>query len=297
MRIPHLTLWMGRVAVLLLVTCIGSRPTLAGTTQVVMFTGFGSIFDPNPGMDVLNAELATLGVPEYQGKVFTWSDQQGAFDWLQQFEANRSTLAIIGHSFGGNGALQLAGEYLLPAGIDVDLTVQIDSVSNPNPGSNSSLPPNVEVGFNYYQVGTGLFETIEGEDFVNGATNINAEVLFNDMSITHTSIDNDPRLHALIGQHIFDNLNLDSADFDTDGFVAGEDFRSWQVGFGATGSAMLSDGDANGDGDVDDEDLAIWRQQYGSVPPLAVASVPEPTGLAIMVSLALCGFAWNRNRS
>ena len=239
-------------------------------------------------MDLLDAELATLGIPNYQGEVFSWSDPQGAFDWLQQFEADRSTLVIVGHSFGGNAALQLAGEYLLPAGIDVDLTVQIDSVSNPNPGSNNQLPANVDVGYNYYQNSTSFFEP-QGEDFVSGALNFNAELLFNDNSITHNSLDNDPRLHDLIGQHILDNLNVDSADFDGNGVVNGEDFRTWQLGFGTTSTATPGTGDANGDGDVDEEDLFLWQQQYSNPPPLAVIRVPEPTSFAFVVGVTFGG--------
>lgn len=278
----------------MVVTCVGDWSALAGTTQVAMFTGFGSIPGSGTGMDSLNAELATLGIPNYAGQVFSWWNQQDAFDWLQQFEDERSTLVIVGHSFGGNGALQLAGEYLLPAGIDVDLTVQIDSVSNPNPGSNSHLPANVDVGYNYYQNSRGLLEP-QGEDFVSGANNFNAESLFNDASITHNSLDNDPRLHALIGQHIFENLNVVSADFDADGFVNGEDFRTWQLGFGMTGSATPSVGDANADGNVDQQDLFAWQQQYGSLAPLAAVGVPEPTTFAMVVGLLVCSSVTRRN--
>ena len=278
----------------MVVTCIGDLPALAGTTQVAMFAGFGSIPGSGTGMDILNAELATLGIPNYAGQVFSWWNQQDAFDWLEQFEDERSTLVIVGHSFGGNGALQLAGEYLLPVGIDVDLTVQIDSVSNSNPGSNSHLPANVDVGYNYYQNSTGFFEP-QGEDFVSGAMNFNTESLFNDASITHNSLDNDPRLHALIGQHILENLNVVSADFDADGIVNGEDFRTWQLGFGTTGSATPSVGDANADGNVDQQDLFAWQQQYGSPAPLAAAGVPEPTTFAMVVGLLVCGSVTRRN--
>ena len=176
--------------------------------------------------------------------------------------------------------------FLAPDGVDVDLTVQIDSVSNFDPGSNNQLPFNVDVGFNYYQDSTGFLEP-QGVDVVQGATNINTEVLFNDTSITHTSIDNDPRLHAVIGQHILDNLNQENADFDANSLVNGTDFRIWQTGFGTTGSATRNSGDANGDANVDAEDLLLWQEQYGNSSPLGATSVPEPSTFAMLVILAL----------
>ena len=154
-------------------------------------------------MDLLNAELSTIGIPDYDGMVFAWNDKQGAFDWIQQLSTERSTLMLIGHSFGGHNTLQLANDFLKPIGLDVDLTVQVDPVSNSGSGTrNDQLPTNVKAGFNYYQTGGG----IQGEDMVQGAGNFNVEVLFNDTSITHTSIDNDPRLHALISQNILNIL-------------------------------------------------------------------------------------------
>lgn len=61
-----------------------------------------------------------------------------------------------------------------------------------------------------------------------------------------------------------------SADFDEDGDTDGDDFLSWQRGFGISGAAERQDGDANVDGKVDSFDLAIWEASYGNVStPLA----------------------------
>jgi hypothetical protein len=54
----------------------------------------------------------------------------------------------------------------------------------------------------------------------------------------------------------------ENADFDGDGDVDGRDFLQWQRGFGTTGTATQSQGDANDDSDVDAIDLAIWQSQY-----------------------------------
>jgi len=178
-------------------------------------------------MDLLNAELSTIGISNYEGMVFSWDDKRGAFEWIQQLPTERSTLVLIGHSFGGHSTLQLAGDILKNVGVNVDLTVQVDPVSNSGSRTrNNRLPTNVEVGINYYQTGTG----IQGEDMVQGAAYFNVEELFNDTSITHTSIDNDPRLHALIGQNILDILvpepsTLVLGAFGAAGLIAGRRHR------------------------------------------------------------------------
>ena len=74
-----------------------------------------------------------------------------------------------------------------------------------------------------------------------------------------------------------------SADFDGDSDVDGTDFLSWQRGAGTTIGATSADGDADTDGAVNDGDLAVWEQQYGTVPPTlsAVTVVPEPSTLLL----------------
>jgi hypothetical protein len=247
----------------------GSRQAAAGTTQVALFLGFGSSPNTDSGMDILNTMLSAVGIPHYAGMVFRWGEKQEAFDWIQQ-QNDLSTLVLIGHSFGANSALQLSNNFLLGEGIEVDLTVQIDSVENFDGGWNDQLPTNVEVGFNYYQ--KGGFP--QGERDVQGATNIDAEELFNDPSITHTSLDDDSRLHDLIAQHILDNLNLENADFDGNGYIDGNDFLLWQRG-----------GSPN---PLSAADLNLWETQYGMAFPLsAVAAVPEPaTGLILLIGMA-----------
>ncbi len=222
-------------------------------------------------MDLLNESLATA-IPDYLGQVFEWDEHQEAFDWVEQHTGDRTTLVLIGHSFGGSSTLQLANDYLKPINLDVDLTIQIDPVQNFIPGArNDVLPTNVDVGFNYYQISTGFFEP-QGEDFVQAAININTEVLLNDTSITHTSIDDDQRLFALITQNILDNLNEASADFDLDGDVDGRDFLAWQR---RESLNALSAGD-----------LALWQAEYADAPLIASSTaVPEPSSLVVVLVL------------
>jgi hypothetical protein len=249
----------------------------AGITQVVLFTGFGAGSAPSTGMGQLSQYLSTTQIPDYLGRVFEWTQLDEASVWVEQHAFERTTLVLIGHSFGGNSILQLADNYLSP--LHIDLTVQIDPVKNLLSGANDLLPGNVEVGFNYYQISTGFLEP-QGEDFVTGATNINVEVLFNDTSITHTSIDNDTRLYARIAQNILANLNPTSADFDNDGDVDGRDFLVWQQG----GSPNPLSGD----------DLSLWNKKYGSGEFSAVV-VPEPNSF-MAITVIVCAVA-QRNTS
>lgn len=251
-------------------------PSVAATTQVVLFTGFGAGPGPNTGMDLLNTRLAAAGIPDYLGQVFEWTEHDTALDWVNLHAAGRGTLVLIGHSFGGNSALQLADDYLSPFDVTVDLTIQIDPVKNLIAGANDVLPTNVEVGFNYYQISTGFFEP-QGEDFVSGATNINTEVLFSDTTITHTSIDDDARLHARIAANILANLNPESADFDDDGDVDGLDFLVWQRGDSARSLSA--------------DDLSLWQSQYVSAGLTAHSStVPEPGSLVLLLAIPPLAF-------
>jgi len=81
----------------------------------------------------------------------------------------------------------------------------------------------------------------------------------------------------------------DSANFDGDSDIDGEDFLIWQRGAGSPGG--LAQGDANNDGNVNAADLAIWETQY-NVPPLSgIATVPEPHAISLLCYglLAFCG--------
>ena len=87
---------------------------------------------------------------------------------------------------------------------------------------------------------------------------------------------------------------LDSADFSGDGDVDGDDFLTWQSGFGIESGAYRLDGDADADGDVDGDDFLAWQSQFGSGGAAEAggsapsASAPEPSSLFLLVSTLLC---------
>jgi hypothetical protein len=98
-----------------------------------------------------------------------------------------------------------------------------------------------------------------------------------------------------------DKAVFENADFDGNGIVDGNDFAHWQRGLGLTGQTNRSNGDANSDGSVTAADLVIWRSQFGTIQPIAIAAasvVPEPEtiGLAACMALALTGASAGRRR-
>lgn len=177
---------------------LGALLAVPGTAHasrlvVVLFTGFSASGD-NTGMQTLNTTLQAQfgGNPAmpFSSMVFGHSEQQAAFNFIDGFN-DVCCIVLIGHSLGGDAVIELSADFLAPR--RVDLTIQIDSVGV----GDEVLPANVDRGINYYQVSTGALEP-QGAMNVVGATNINVEVLFGDDTITHTSIDDDPRLHDQI---------------------------------------------------------------------------------------------------
>jgi PEP-CTERM motif len=165
--------------------------------DVVLFTGFSGS-SGQAGLDTLSATLQS-SFPNISSQVFGHTQGQAAFNFVNDNQLGRCCLVIIGHSLGGDAVIEFSNNFLNPAGIRVNLTVQIDTVGV----GDEKLPGNVNCGFNYFQISTGLFEP-QGAMNVMGATNINVEKLFADNSITHTSIDDDPRLHNLIINNVRD---------------------------------------------------------------------------------------------
>ena len=72
---PHS--WSCEACCVLLLTFSAGQGAIAGTNRSSSFTGFLSFPGTGTGMDILNSELTTLGIADYEGMVFEWSDQQG----------------------------------------------------------------------------------------------------------------------------------------------------------------------------------------------------------------------------
>lgn len=79
---------------------------------------------------------------------------------------------------------------------------------------------------------------------------------------------------------------IDTADFDGDGDVDGDDLEDWQAAFGQT-----ANGDADDDGDSDGHDFLEWQRQFGSGQSISAnVAVPEPAGILLLLPgvFAIC---------
>ena len=186
------TSWTVGVARFLIVAlALGSLivPVAASSDRMVI-VGFRGLYTDPPGtagMDHLAASLSAARTSNrpFSIRVFDWPEREQAFDFVRSF-TDRSCLIVIGHSLGGNAAVRLADERLVPAGIDVDLLIQLDSVGR----HDHKLPDDVQ-GVNYFQHDTRLAWRLAIQDSVEGATPVPIEQTYGVSPdiVTHTTID------------------------------------------------------------------------------------------------------------
>ncbi|MEO0480486.1 MAG: hypothetical protein AAF196_13470 [Planctomycetota bacterium] len=174
----------------------GPAPNLV----VVLMTGF--LPGSNPGLAILNTRLQTAFGSQsgFASQVFTFNDLSGAANFVQANGGSSAQVVLVGHSFGAEGTFLLTENLLEPAGVSPVLCIPLDFVSQSNPlgMSTPTAPTSIAQVLSYHQISTGLFEP-EGSTQINGADrNINVEVLFDDTSVTHTSIDCDERVQQTI---------------------------------------------------------------------------------------------------
>ena len=82
----------------------------------------------------------------------------------------------------------------------------------------------------------------------------------------------------------FANLDLEfNADANADGAINGTDFLAWQRGYGRDDGTSVADGDFDYDGVVSDADLAVWQSSVNVATASAAATVPEPSGLLLIL--------------
>lgn len=86
------------------------------------------------------------------------------------------------------------------------------------------------------------------------------------------------------------SLLPEPGDFDYDGDVDSDDLAAWESGYGASGGASMTHGDANGDTYVDGLDFLLWQQKASGASAIqAIATaVPEPSAL-MLVAMTLAG--------
>ena len=78
-------------------------------------------------------------------------------------------------------------------------------------------------------------------------------------------------------------------DYNADGIVDEDDYACWRAAFGTTVATPGAGADGNGDGVVDAADYTAWRDRCVGTVATVVASVPEPSTLAVFAQLLVAG--------
>jgi hypothetical protein len=166
----------------------------AAQVRVDMFRGIANVF--SRGMDTLAARLNRHG---YIARVHSTNGWRSTVRQITErySRGEKDLVVLIGHSLGANATIQAADE-LNRHSIPVMLIVTFDA-TQPRP-----VPRNVSHLVNFYQ-NNGFGRRISpGPGFQGELTNIN---LTADRSLSHTTIDEAPRLHAQVTQQITNLVN------------------------------------------------------------------------------------------
>ena len=176
-------------------TVLGPASVADAQTVAVLFNGFSARLggSGSTGMDELEERLTAAfgdnGGRPFSARVFEHDEEQEALAFINGL-GRHSCLILIGHSWGGATAIQLASAPTDAVG-SVALLVQLDSVGL----SDDQLPDRVDRGVNYFQRSTlresGDVTDLPGEDFVTGSDNYRVEAMYgvSDDKVTHTTID------------------------------------------------------------------------------------------------------------
>jgi hypothetical protein len=158
---------------------------LAGGPRVILLRGWFGVF--STGLDSIADQLKAKGIEvEVAGHLY-WSTA------LTEILRERSTgqirlLVLVGHSQGANNVINIA-RALQSHDVTVDLLVTI------SPFLQNSIPANVVKAINYYQA-PGWGQPVAGDRGFHGKIeNVN---LARDLTVTHITIDKNPKVQAEI---------------------------------------------------------------------------------------------------
>jgi hypothetical protein len=158
---------------------------LAAGPRVILLRGWFGVF--STGLDSIADQLKALGIEvEVAGHLY-WSTA------LTEILRERSTgqtrlLVLVGHSQGANNVIDIA-RALQSHGVAVDLLVTI------SPYFQNSIPVNVVKAINYYQA-PGWGQPVAADRGFHGKIeNVN---LAGDLTVTHITIDKNPKVQAEI---------------------------------------------------------------------------------------------------
>lgn len=162
-----------------------STYALAAGPRVILLRGWFGVF--STGLDSIADHLKAQGIEvEVAGHLY-WST--AIAEILRERSAGQTRLLVlVGHSQGANNVINIA-RALQSHGITVDLLVTI------SPFLQNSIPANVVKAINYYQA-PGWGQPVAGDRGFRGKIeNVN---LVSDLTVTHITIDKNPKVQAEI---------------------------------------------------------------------------------------------------
>jgi hypothetical protein len=170
----------------------------ASQVQVDLLRGLADIF--SRGMDTLTDKLNRQG---YSARVYSTNGWQSVARRIadKYSRGHKDIVVIIGHSLGANATFDIA-DALDKQNIPIELIVTFDA-TNPQP-----VPKNVLHFVNFYQENGFGKKVSASPGFQGELTNVD---LTPDTSLSHTTIEKSPRLHALVMQKVADIVNKDLA--------------------------------------------------------------------------------------
>jgi hypothetical protein len=159
-----------------------SQAAAASAPQVYLMRGFLNVF--SLGMDSLAAELRGVGISATVASYASW--QEVAREIAANYKAGRrGPIVLVGHSFGADAVMDM-GRYLGEMGVPVALIVPFDE-TYPH-----AATANVARVLNIYKSEDA--KITRGPGFHGEITNYNVP----DANVSHTNIDEVPRLHTMV---------------------------------------------------------------------------------------------------
>jgi hypothetical protein len=163
-------------------SCFCAVSQAAAAPQVYLMRGFLNVF--SLGMDGLAAELRRSGISATVGSYAEW--QEAARQIAANYKAgHRGPIVLVGHSFGADAVMDM-GQYLGEMGVPVALIVPFDE-TYPHAAS-----ANVARVLNIYK--SAEAKVTRGPGFHGELTNYYVP----DANVSHTNIDDVPRLHSMV---------------------------------------------------------------------------------------------------
>jgi hypothetical protein len=175
----------GACLAVLAIFMLWSTYALAAGPRVILLRGWFGVF--STGLDRIADHLKAQGIEvEVAGHLY-WSSAITKI--LRERSAGQTRLLVlVGHSQGANNVINIA-RALQSHGVTVDLLVTI------SPFLQDSIPANVVKAINFYQApGWGQAVTAE-RGFRGKIENVN---LASDLTVTHITIDKNPKVQAEI---------------------------------------------------------------------------------------------------